>query len=178
MTEKKSEIGAVSHREDSAGPTTSAQCLQPTDKGLDHAWRYFALHAQQRISVFNFFVVLSGIISAGIGAGLQGGKPMAPVVAMLGGLLMLFSFLFFKLDQRGSELVKIAENALASGETACMPNFARVILDEAQRGRAGSQGNDTKLVTWTFGRSFRLIFRIMGAVGAVASVISIYRWIS
>jgi hypothetical protein len=146
--------------------------LQPADKALDHAWRYFALHAQQRISVFNFFIVLSGILATGIGAGVQAGKPMAPVVTILGALLALFSFVFYRLDRRGSELVKLAEAALIFGESNCMPEFARIVAEEAkQRGPAASQRK-----TWTFGRSFRLIFWVMGIAGAVASLYSLYRW--
>lgn len=141
-----------------------------TDEALDHAWRYFALHAQQRISVFNFFVVLSGILATGIGAGLQAGKPMAPVVAILGALLALLSFVFYRLDGRASELVKLAETALISGENTCLPGFARVVAEEArQRAPVASPK------TWTFGRSFRLIFWVMGVAGVLASMYSLYR---
>lgn len=34
----------------------------------DHAWQYFALHASQRMSVFNFFAVFAGVLAAAIGA--------------------------------------------------------------------------------------------------------------
>jgi hypothetical protein len=142
--------------------------FQPTDKALDHAWRYFALHAQQRISVFNFFIVLSGILATGIGAGLQAGKPMALVVAILGALLALFSFVFYRLDGRGSELVKLAEDSLIASENRCMPAYARIIADEG-KSRASAPN------TWTFGESFRLIFRVMGIAGFVASICALYR---
>jgi hypothetical protein len=144
--------------------------MQPPDKALDHAWRYFALHAQQRISVFNFFVVLSGILATGIGAGIQAGKSMASVVAILGALLTLFSYVFHRLDGRGSELVKMAEESLVAGENQCMPSYARIVAQEGQR-RASDISS-----TWTFGQSFRLMFRVMGTAGAIAAVWSIYRW--
>ena len=145
--------------------------LLPADKALDHAWRYFALHAQQRISVFNFFIVLSGILATGIGAGFQAGKPMAPVVAILGALLALFSFVFYRLDGRGSELVKLAEDALITSENRCMPAYARIVAEEG-KSRASSAFTGK---TWTFGESFRLIFWVMGIAGLVASVCSLYR---
>ena len=151
--------------------SVSAGPLQPADKGLDHAWRYFALHAQQRISVFNFFIVLSGILATGIGAGFQAGKTMTPVVAILGALLALFSFVFYRLDGRGSELVKLAEAALILGENTCMPEFARIIAEEG-KSRAPAASSPK---TWTFGRSFRLIFWVMGIAGGVASIFSLYR---
>lgn len=131
------------------------------DKALDHVWRYFALHAQQRISVFNFFIVLSGILATGIGAGFQAGKPMAPVVAILGALLALFSFAFYKMDRRGSELVKLAETALILGESTYLPDFARIVAVEA-KSRLPSV---IPPKTWSFGRSFSLIFWVMGVGG-------------
>lgn len=146
--------------------------LQPAENGLDHAWRYFALHAQQRISVFNFFVVLSGILAAGIGAGFQAGKTMAPVVTILGFLLTLFSIVFYRLDGRGSELVKLAEAALIAGENACMPAFARIVAEEGKRGASAACSPKA----WTFGQSFRMIFWVMGIAGVVASASSLYRW--
>jgi len=143
--------------------------LRPTEKALDHVWRYFALHAQQRISVFNFFIVLSGILSTGIGAGLQAGRPMTPVVAILGALLALLSFVFYQLDKRVSELVKLAEAGLILGENTCMPEFARIVAEEAKRRSAAVSPE-----TWTFGRSFRLIFWVMGIAGVIASACALY----
>lgn len=33
---------------------------------LEHAWRYFALHAGQRMSLFNYFVLCFAFVSAGL----------------------------------------------------------------------------------------------------------------
>lgn len=143
--------------------------LQSPEKAMDHAWRYFALHAQQRMSVFNFFVVLSGILATGICAGLQVGKPTAPVTAILGALLALFASVFQRLDKRGAHLVKLAEDALAAGEVTCMPPYARVVAFERTPTSEAGEGS------WTFGTSFRFIFRTMGAVGFAACLLSIYR---
>ena len=145
--------------------TAASNHIQPPDKAMDHAWRYFALHAQQRMSVFNFFVVLSGILATGIAASLQGGRP-TPVTAILGALLALFSFVFQRLDRRGAEFVKLAEDALVAGEAQCMPNYARVFATEYA---------DTPAGAWTFGRSFRLIFAVMAVAGLAACLFSIYR---
>ena len=44
-----------------------ANDLMPNDKVMEHLWRFSTLHAQQRVSVFNFYVILAGVISAAIG---------------------------------------------------------------------------------------------------------------
>jgi hypothetical protein len=144
--------------------------MQPADKALDHAWRHFALHAQQRISVFNFFVVLSGILATGIGAGSQVGKSMALLVAILGALLTFLSYVFYRLDGRGSELVKLGERSLIACELRCMPLYAQIVVQEEKERKS------ERPRTWTFGRSFRLIFWVMGTAGLVATVCSLYRW--
>ena len=41
------------------------------DGALAHAWAYFQLHAAQRITIFNYFVVLSGILATGLAAAIQ-----------------------------------------------------------------------------------------------------------
>jgi hypothetical protein len=162
------------HQEASSAGGLPNDSLVPPDKALDHAWRYFALHAQQRISVFNFFVVLSGILATGIGASLQAGKSMALVAAMLGALLALFSYVFYRLDGRGSELVKLAEDALIASEGGCMPLYARIVAAEGKRRISDSDAPRPR--TWTFGRSFRLMFWVMGISGLVAALCSLYRW--
>jgi hypothetical protein len=173
MGERMADAGTTADRDPEASGAggLSNHPLQPPDKALDHAWRYFALHAQQRISVFSFFVVLSGILATGIGAGLQAGKPMAPVVAILGALLALFSFVFYRLDRRGSELVKLAEDAIVASEERCMPSYARIVAEEGKR-----RISDAATRTWTFGRSFKLMFWVMGIAGLVVTVCSLYRW--
>jgi ABC-type amino acid transport system permease subunit len=56
---------------------------------LEHMWRYFELHANQRMTVFNFYLVLSGAIAAGLAATLQGSARLALVGIVLGALLAL-----------------------------------------------------------------------------------------
>jgi hypothetical protein len=35
-------------------------------RNLDHAWRYFSLHAEQRMTVFNFYVASAGLALTGL----------------------------------------------------------------------------------------------------------------
>lgn len=160
----------------SARTTGLDQRVTP-DKEIEHLWRYFALHAQQRISVFNFFVVFSGVIATGIGGSLQAGRPMTFLVVVLGLLLALLSFVFSRLDQRNSELVKISERALRASEKNYLPGYAQIFEREAKAGPSSAFSEDQETqTTWTFGRSFRFLFLMMGIMGLVASFYSIYQW--
>jgi hypothetical protein len=76
---------------------------------MDHAWRYFELHASQRMSLFNFFLVLTRLVATGVATGLQGPPPFQLAGASLGFSWQSASFVFAKLDQRVSFLVKESE---------------------------------------------------------------------
>jgi hypothetical protein len=83
------------------------------ESALEHAWRYFELHANQRMTVFNFFLVLAGLAAAGLAAAVQGSPRFAVLGIVWGLLLALVSFVFWKLDQRASFFIKLAEAAIA-----------------------------------------------------------------
>ena len=78
------------------------------DKGLDHAWQWFTLHANQRMQAVNFFLVATAFLSTAYVAALR-----FPVVAMgVSALGTLFSFVFYRFEIRIQELVKAGEKAL------------------------------------------------------------------
>lgn len=176
MNQNSPLTGAASSDAGKGSPADSHSAV-PADKVMEHLWRYFALHAQQRISVFNFFVVLSGVIAAGIGGALQAGRPLILLVVVLGLLLALLSFVFWRLDQRNSDLIKISERALRKGEEACFPDYARIFIRESVAGTSEAPDDDcVPQTTWTFRKSFRLIFIVMGLAGIFASGYSLNRW--
>jgi hypothetical protein len=76
-----------------------------------YAWNYFSLHADQRMKTFNFYIVLSGAIVAGIIAALKENDSPA-IAALLAFILAFLSFVFWKMEQRVRYLVKHGENAL------------------------------------------------------------------
>jgi hypothetical protein len=145
---------------------------EPSLAPLEHSWRYFELHAKQRMTVFNYFLVLSGVIAAGLAAAIQGSPRLALLGIALGLLLALVAFVFWKLDQRVSFLIKHAEAALTDVERTLPDPSAQLFLSEPSRtDRAVASGN---LWTrqWTYSRAFRLVFWIMGLSGVAGAVLS------
>jgi hypothetical protein len=149
----------------------------PGTEMLDHVWRYFQLHATQRMSVFNFFLVLSSLAVAGLAASLSrsGPPPLAGVV--LGGFLALVSFVFWKLDQRTALLVKHAESALSELEASYLEEVARLFQREPARTHQFLGPGSAWRQQWTFGRSFRLLFFAVGLLGVSASLVSLARFL-
>jgi hypothetical protein len=141
---------------------------------LDHAWRYFEIHANQRMALFNFFLVLSSFVAAGLGASLQLRGAFELLGAGLGFLLAIVSFTFWKLDQRSSFLIRHAERAMAELENAFPISGPRLFFNEAHL--------TAKEVTrwfylrrlWTYGRAFRFVFWAMGVIGVLGATLSLY----
>lgn len=142
---------------------------------FDHAWRYFELHAAQRLSLFNFFTALASVNLAGLGATFLANRALSPLGALLGLVLALLSFVFWKLDQRVSFLVKHGEEALSGLEQAVVVQEGRLFGSEPAKtahpaNRSGWRG------IWTYGRAFRVTFVAMAAIGFVGSTLSVLRF--
>jgi hypothetical protein len=78
------------------------------DRGLDHAWQWFNLHATQRMQAVNFFLVATAFLSTAYVAALR----FPAVAAGVSALGILFSLVFYRFEIRIQELVKAGEKAL------------------------------------------------------------------
>lgn len=81
---------------------------------LDHAWDWFKCHADQRIALFRFYVVVIGGLAAGLGVLHQ--QKEHTVCAVLSLFAALVCFCFAHLDKRTSDLVRLGERAMRSEE--------------------------------------------------------------
>ena len=94
----------MSQKPQGAEDTTLAQTK------FEYAWRYFAYHAKQRVTMFNFFLLGSGVIANAYGLLLRGESHLqAGGVALVG---LLVCVIFFMLDIRNRQLVHLGEDAL------------------------------------------------------------------
>jgi hypothetical protein len=87
-----------------------------------YAWNYFQLHAQQRLQAFEFYISLASAATGGFLALLSLDKPHK-WFSVVGLLLMLLSFIFWKLDNRTRQLICNAENALKHLDSELAPSL-------------------------------------------------------
>jgi hypothetical protein len=140
---------------------------------LDHAWRYFELHADQRMSMFNYFLVLFGFVSAGLAGCLQASGVLRLVGVVLGLALAAIAFTFWKLDQRTAFLVKHAECALCSVERSVLPDGARLFGTEPSHTSQTQAMSARHRALWTYGTSFRFVFGLAAAVGLAGAALAL-----
>lgn len=136
---------------------------------LDHAWRYFALHAGQRMSMFNYFLILFGLVSAGVAGCIRANGLLLLVGAGLGIVLLAVAYVFWKLDQRTAFLVKHAEGVLCNLEKEYVSKMEGLFQAEPDHTR------DAQIAAniWTYGASFRFVFSVAGVVGFVVTALCV-----
>lgn len=147
---------------------------------LEHAWRYFELHAGQRISMFNFFIVLSGLVCAGLADCMHRTGSFQLVGTGLGILLAFVSFVFWKLDQRTAFFVKLAEDAMTTLEASFPNATTRVVSTERERTSRAAEKKAPIQGIWTYGKAFRLVFATMaliGVGGALLCLVYYFGWL-
>ncbi len=150
------------------------EALHPVER--EHVWTYFALHAQQRLTTFNFYIVLSAAIIAASAALIKVAAGLPYAVVPLGAVLSLLSFVFWKLDTRNKQLIKNAEDGLRYVEehlgllnessqplpTAVFLRDAEYVERQRQRGHRSH---------WSYSKCFNSAFITLGTVGALSALV-------
>jgi hypothetical protein len=77
---------------------------------FDYAWKFFSFHASQRTQMFNFMLLLVGILAASLTSSVDKGL-VEPAIAICA-VGVLVAFIFLKLDRRNRDLVRMAESVL------------------------------------------------------------------
>ena len=145
-----------------------------------HVWGYFQLHASQRLTTFNFYIVISSLIVGALLGALQNAQTRYVGIG-LGLLLTFFSFIFWKLDCRTRQLIWHAEEALRHIEGghgfADVPNAVRIFTNEALR--TEEQERARFLRFWkphfSYSRCFNWVFVAFGTLGIVVAIASATR---
>ena len=146
----------------------------------DYAWSYFALHAEQRLKTFHFYLIVATLIAGGVVALAKDASRCGGAAAIMALLLPFLSLVFWKLDERNKQLIRHGEEALKliekeSGleDNGEQPHRLKLFLHEeyvtAQRPR---------LPHWppwsahfSYSTCFRAVFLVFGICGFVSGVI-------
>lgn len=106
------------------------------DMALVRSSDWFKIHSEQRIKLFNFFVVIFLAMVAAYAAAVKDGSPYLQILA--GSVTVFISLTFQALDNRTSLLIKDSEVALMSIDAkisaALGTDFLLVVAAENKRG--------------------------------------------
>jgi hypothetical protein len=102
----------------STGAGVMANKIIPADKPsdlhklqFDYAWKWFCFHADQRVKMFNFMLIVFGIFAAGVVNALDKNLPTVAIVGLCF-FAMVLAVIFMLLDRRNRDLVWLGEDVL------------------------------------------------------------------
>jgi hypothetical protein len=82
---------------------------------LDHAWRYFELHANQRISLIRYYIIFYSLYLSGCGYLFVQHDWIinhSTIIKPLSFVFIIITVIFYILDNRNRTLIHIAEKSL------------------------------------------------------------------
>jgi len=145
-----------------------------------YAWDYFQIHASQRLTTFNFYLIISTVIGTGYFMSLKEGI-ISPIGIILGLLLSFLSFIFWKLDVRNRQMIKNAEDALKYLERQLNlkkndsePHILQIFCYEEYQIKNSKQSKSfwPWRTYYSYSACFNLVFIIVGFLGFVGAIYS------
>lgn len=136
---------------------------------LNHAWRYFELHANQRIALFRFYIIFSTLFATGL-CYLFIRFPYDRIIHEL--LIIAISIMFIiltnifsRLDKRNCELIHFSEDALKILESE-VPFYSKLKIFTEEE--SSKQMSHRQCFTIIYGVSYG--FAIFSIIAAIFSV--------
>ncbi len=98
---------------------------------FDYAWKYFDFHAKQRTTMFNFFILFSGVLANAYVLLFNNNYYFLSIFVAFLGVSIAIIFIF--IDRRNEELVHIAEDVLLCLEREVLFKDCKCIINWPKR---------------------------------------------
>ena len=121
----------------------------------DQLWKFFEVHASQRMSHFRFFIVMVSVFFAGIGVLSKENTYL--LLTLLSAFFLVTTFVFQSLDNRTRELLRLSEAHLVEYQSylsGALDSKSVKIIEESNRSR-----------TLSYTKSFRIMYAAAYIVG-------------
>lgn len=142
-------------------------------------WDYFAIHANQRIQILNFYIVLETFFITGLLTLFQLNGELTVFRLLLSFAIIFFSFIFYALDRRTKEMIKFSEEALRNIEQKYVAQYSnKIMIFSIEQEKTLSE----RRWSWfakkylSYSKLFQLIyifFTIIGVLGIIIEVITL-----
>lgn len=149
------------------------------DKELEHLWKYFEIHSTQRMSLINYYFFISGAMLSGLGVALQSSNNRFAILGCLISILVILTtFVFWKLDQRTSYLIKFVEKRLVEYEKKFITHKElRIFAQEELSHQLDNVYKNCLTKNYTYGYMYRFLFTVMAVVGCIGLILSILKYL-
>lgn len=124
------------------------------------------------MTVFNFFLAISGVLVGLIAASLSGDDKYPLAGLALSIFLLSLSFIFWQLDIRTSFLIKHAESALELSERELFPKHTRLVGEEEEAFENFQSDRKWLAKGISYSRALRSIFLLMAILACIGIALS------
>jgi len=111
---------------------------------VDYAWKWFNFHADQRIKMFNFMLIVFGIFATAIVTALDKPRVSREITASLCVIAGILALIFSRLDRRNRDLLWLGEDMLVELEKKGI--FGEGIKIDGRRIKTNGRAEDERVV--------------------------------
>jgi hypothetical protein len=146
-------------------------------RSIDHSWDWFKSHADQRLTITRFAILILGAIGAGIGFLERDHEYFFGMLLSIFGVISAYCFL--KLDERTSELIKIGEAALIEQQQFMAKETGFSLLEMNKKADANSIAAKQRnsIVPHSYKQVFMMMFRSVCVIYIISAVYFFFKWI-
>lgn len=145
---------------------------------LNVLWNYFSLHANQRMQLLHFYILLETFVITGLLTIFQLNGEFKIFRILLSVAIIFFSIVFKGLDKRAKEMIKYSENAIRYLEKKYILKYngdIMIFCIEEEKTAYERRKNWCKKFFLSYSKLFNLIYFFFIAIGFVCMVISSIR---
>lgn len=148
---------------------------------LKMVWDYFAIHANQRIQILNFYIVLETFFITGLLTLFQLDGELTAFRFMLCIAIIFFSLVFYALDTRTKTMIKFSEDALKAVEQKYIAKYgAEIMIFSIEQEKTLYERRWSWIARryLSYSKLFRLIFCFFTIIGLLGMCLEIYNiWV-
>ena len=134
---------------------------EPAKVANDLAIKWFEIHADQRLKVFNFFLLIAGFCIGGFFTALQAQNYLAACIVST--VLVCVAYCFKQLDRRTAQLTKLAEDHLSHSLTVLGNQIGSETVNFVTRA-------ENKNGLWSYRQCFNFLFWLFGILGSLGAL--------
>lgn len=140
---------------------------------FDHSWNWFEYHANQRMTMIRFYLIVEGAVAAGVGYVWSRHEFLFSILLSFFGIIA--SVCFSRLDLRVAHLVKFGEAALKEQQEQLAVALNRPDLEICKKADDNftPEGRRRFAYPYTYGESIRFLLRSATVAFAITLVMSL-----